>query len=75
MKNGFEELLNIYGESEIPAKEIAEKLMMNSVKDEDESMLPGVLPPQWEYKLSSVFVDTDTPVVIGLLLEFTGEQQ
>lgn len=63
MREGFIELLNVYGDGELPAKEMADRLMMNEIKDEDESLLPGISPPQWEYQLSSVFVDTDSPLV------------
>lgn len=58
----FKELLSKKGEKEVPMKEMVEKLMMNTVKD-DESMLPHIHPPEWEYPLSSVFVDSDSPLV------------
>lgn len=57
----FKELLSKNGEKEVPMKEMVEKLMMNTVKD-DESMLPHIHPPEWEYPLSSVFVDSDSPL-------------
>lgn len=46
-------------------KEMVEKLMMDTVKD-DESMLPHIFPPEREYHLSSIFIDTDTPIVSPL---------
>lgn len=52
----------MYGNVEYPIGEMPEKIMRDTVKDEKE-MLPGILPPEWEYKLSSVYVDTETPKV------------
>lgn len=43
-------------------KEMVEILMTNTVKD-DESMLPKIYSAEFEYQLSSIFVDTDTPLV------------
>lgn len=60
--NNFKELLDTYGEEELPVKEMVEKLMKNTEKD-DESMLPHIFPPEREYNLSSIFVDTITPLV------------
>ncbi|KAK4754816.1 hypothetical protein SAY87_008573 [Trapa incisa] len=62
LRNGFVELLNIHGDGELPAREMADKLMMNDTKDEEESLLTGIYTPQFEYQLSSVFVDTDSPL-------------
>ncbi|KAK4783098.1 hypothetical protein SAY86_007472 [Trapa natans] len=62
LRDGLGELLNVYGDGELPARVMADKLMMNDVKDEDESLLPGIYTPQFEYQLSSVFVDTDSPL-------------
>lgn len=59
--DSFKELLDKHGEKELPMKEMAEKLMMDTVKD-DESMLPHIFPPEREYHLSSIFIDTDTPI-------------
>ncbi|KAM7265760.1 hypothetical protein ACFE04_003443 [Oxalis oulophora] len=62
LSHGFKELLNEYGhEGELPVKEMVEKLMRNTIKDEDKSLLPGVLPAEWEYHLSSIFIDVESP--------------
>lgn len=58
----FKELLCKYGEGDIPVKEMVEKLMKDSAKAE-ESRLPGICSLDWEYNLSSVFVEVDTPLV------------
>lgn len=60
--NNFKELLDTYGEEELPVKEMVEKLMTNTEKD-DESLLPHIFPPEREYNLSSIFVDTNNPLV------------
>lgn len=57
MEHGFRDLLNEYGAGEIPIKEMVDKLMGNTVKD-DVSMLPRIYSPEFEYELSSVFVNT-----------------
>ncbi|TXG51913.1 hypothetical protein EZV62_021082 [Acer yangbiense] len=57
----FKELLCKYGEGDIPVKEMLEKLMKDSAKAE-ESRLPGICSLDWEYNLSSVFVEVDTPL-------------
>ncbi|KAK6116790.1 hypothetical protein DH2020_049420 [Rehmannia glutinosa] len=50
-----------YGEGEIPVKEMVEKLMRDTVKA-DESKLPKICSPDWEFVLSSIFVEVDTPL-------------
>ncbi|XP_059458295.1 uncharacterized protein LOC132187878 [Corylus avellana] len=57
--DSFRELLDEHGEKELPMKEMVEKLMMDTFKD-DESMLPHIYPPEREYHLSSIFVETVT---------------
>lgn len=59
--HNFKELLDKYGEGEIPTEEMVEKLMKNTIKD-DEIVLPRIYPPEREHQLSSIFVDTDTPL-------------
>ncbi|CAN0926964.1 Transport and Golgi organization 2 homolog [Linum grandiflorum] len=62
LSRSFKEFMDRYGEQEeIPAKEIVETLMRNTIKDEDRSLLPGVYPPDYEYQASSIFVDIDSP--------------
>ncbi|PWA41417.1 hypothetical protein CTI12_AA554070 [Artemisia annua] len=53
----FRDCLNQYGDGELPVTEMIDKLMGNTVKD-DLSKLPQIYPPEFEYQLSSVFVDT-----------------
>ncbi|KAI3459950.1 hypothetical protein Pfo_016613 [Paulownia fortunei] len=50
-----------YGEGEIMVKEMVEKLMRDTVKA-DESKLPNICSPDWEFSLSSIFVEVDTPL-------------
>ncbi|CAN1156569.1 Transport and Golgi organization 2 homolog [Linum perenne] len=62
LSRGFKEFMDKYGEQEeLPVKLIAETLMMNTIKDEDRTLLPGVYAPDYEYQLSSIFVDMDSP--------------
>ncbi|OWM80507.1 hypothetical protein CDL15_Pgr019787 [Punica granatum] len=62
LRDGFKELLDRHGHSELPAKEMACGLMMSTIKDEDQSLLPGIYPPEFEFPASSVFVDFDSPL-------------
>lgn len=55
----FKDLLDKYGETDIPVSDMVETLMRNTVKD-DESRLPKIYDADFEYQLSSIFVDTDT---------------
>jgi len=57
MRQSLEEFIKEYGESDLPIKEMVEKLMTNRVKDE-EWMLPGVQPREREHPLSAIFVET-----------------
>lgn len=58
----FKKLLNKYGEDEVPVTEMVEKLMTDSDKA-DKNKLPGICSLDWEYNLSSIFVEVDTPMV------------
>lgn len=58
----FKEVLEGYGERELPMKEMVGKLMMDATKD-DESLLPHIYSPETEYCLSSIFVDAERPLV------------
>ncbi|KAL3539150.1 hypothetical protein ACH5RR_002516 [Cinchona calisaya] len=60
LEQSFKDLMDKYGEGEVPLKEMSEKLMKDTTKD-DESKLPQIYPPEWEYHLSSIFVDAQTP--------------
>ncbi|XP_023746668.1 uncharacterized protein LOC111894802 [Lactuca sativa] len=64
LEHGFKDVLNEYGEGEIPITELIDKLMRNTVKD-DISMLPGIYGPEFEYELSSVFVNPVSPKDYG----------
>ncbi|CAK7329080.1 unnamed protein product [Dovyalis caffra] len=56
--NGFKDLMEKYGEAELPTKEMADILMRNTIKDDD----PGIYPSEWEHQLSSIFIETDSPL-------------
>ncbi|KAK7251955.1 hypothetical protein RIF29_35584 [Crotalaria pallida] len=62
LRHNFEELVDQYGESEFPITEMVERLMTNTIKDE-ECMLPGIYPPARELPLSSIFVETNLPTL------------
>ncbi|GMH02901.1 hypothetical protein Nepgr_004740 [Nepenthes gracilis] len=77
--HNFKELSDAYGDEEMDAKEMVEKLMMDTVKA-DKTTLPGIYPPEFEYQLSSIFVETDTPLghygtrsTSAVLMKVTGE--
>ncbi|XP_008781292.2 transport and Golgi organization 2 homolog [Phoenix dactylifera] len=60
LRKNFRKLLQKHGEEEIPAKEMVEKLMQDTSKA-DQDRLPNTgCDPEWELKLSSIFVDFDT---------------
>lgn len=54
--------MGTYGGDEVDAHEMADKLMMDTTKA-DENSLPKIYPAEFEYQLSSIFIDTDTPLV------------
>lgn len=62
----FIEQLAKYGEGEIPVKEVTQKLMKDTVKA-DENMLPHICSLDWEFNLSSIFVEVETPLVCFFL--------
>lgn len=57
----FEDAVIKCSDSEISIEEISEKLMNNTTKDE-ESKLPRIYPPEFEYHLSAIFIEVDTPL-------------
>ncbi|XP_042510909.1 transport and Golgi organization 2 homolog [Macadamia integrifolia] len=61
LSENFKQLFGKYGEGEVPVKEMVEELMTDTVKA-DESRLPHICSTEWELKLSSVFVEVDTPL-------------
>ncbi|WJX32663.1 hypothetical protein P8452_20961 [Trifolium repens] len=46
---------------EIHVKEVIKKLMKDRVKA-DKSMLPNICSLDWEFNLSSIFVEVETPL-------------
>ncbi|KAH1121451.1 hypothetical protein J1N35_004611 [Gossypium stocksii] len=61
LRKSFKQMLNKYGNNEVMVKEMVEKLMEDKVKA-DKSKLPGICALEWEFELSSIFVETDTPL-------------
>ncbi|XAR73062.1 hypothetical protein NMG60_11019921 [Bertholletia excelsa] len=61
LRHSFTELLDTYGAGEVVVEEMIEKLMRDTVKD-DESLLPHIYPVEREYHLSSIFVEEETPL-------------
>ncbi|CAJ2638111.1 unnamed protein product [Trifolium pratense] len=41
---------------------MVEKLMTNTIKDDEQCLLPGIRPPELEFPLSSIFVDIQLPL-------------
>ncbi|OAY22511.1 transport and Golgi organization 2 homolog [Manihot esculenta] len=79
LEKNFKEQLEQYGEGEIPVKEMIHKLMRDTVKAA-KSRLPGICSTDWEYNLSSIFIEVETPLgrygtrsTIGLTVRANGE--
>lgn len=63
LKLTFKKMLSTYEEDEdIPMKDMIDKLMKDTTKA-DKSQLPNICSLDWEYNLSSIFVEVDTPLV------------
>ncbi|CAI9113377.1 OLC1v1013964C1 [Oldenlandia corymbosa var. corymbosa] len=62
LRKSFKSIMDRYGEGEVPLKELREEPLMKDSAKDDESKLPRIYPPEWEYQLSSIFVDTQTPL-------------
>ncbi|XP_031264855.1 transport and Golgi organization 2 homolog [Pistacia vera] len=62
LSHRFKGLLEKYGEAELPMKEMVDKLMLDTTKD-DENLFPHIYSPETEYSLSSIFVDVERPLV------------
>lgn len=58
LRRGFESVLGNFSEAKISLKELTKMLMNDTTKDESE--LPGIHSPEFEYLLSSIFVKADT---------------
>lgn len=54
--------MDLYGDAEVAVAEMVEKLMRDTIRD-DESVLPHIYPAEKEYYLSSIFVEAETPLV------------
>ncbi|KAJ9165850.1 hypothetical protein P3X46_020674 [Hevea brasiliensis] len=61
LERNLKEQLDKYGEGEIPVEEMLDKLMRDTVKAA-KSRLPGICSFDWEYSLSSIFVEVETPL-------------
>ncbi|EYU40478.1 hypothetical protein MIMGU_mgv1a011731mg [Erythranthe guttata] len=61
LRHSFEDVVRKRIEGEISLKEMSGTLMNDTTKDEDESKLPRIYPPEFEYLLSAIFVEADTP--------------
>ncbi|XP_050213623.1 uncharacterized protein LOC126665013 [Mercurialis annua] len=79
LKLNFKQQLEKYGDDEIPVEELLENLMRDTVRAEI-NRLPGICSRDWEYNLSSIFVEVDTPLgcygtrsSIGLTVRANGE--
>lgn len=58
----FKEQLGEFGKGKVPFEDMVERLMRDTVKA-DESKLPRICSLDWEFNLSSIFVEVDTPHV------------
>ncbi|KAL0386816.1 UNVERIFIED_CONTAM: hypothetical protein Sradi_2563400 [Sesamum radiatum] len=61
LRQSFEDVVQKCCDAEISMEEITEKLMTDTTKDDDEQELPHIYPPAFEYLLSAIFVEADTP--------------
>ncbi|KAK2988229.1 hypothetical protein RJ640_020711 [Escallonia rubra] len=75
----FKQLMGTYGKGDIPVKDMVHKLMRDTVKA-DENELPHICSLEWEFNLSSIFVEVDTPLgrygtrsTIALTVRATGK--
>ncbi|KAK3412850.1 hypothetical protein EUGRSUZ_I01529 [Eucalyptus grandis] len=59
LRTNFEKFLEKHGGGELPAQEMADKLMMDTTKA-DKAMLPGIYSVEFECSLSSIFVEANT---------------
>lgn len=62
MRSNFEKFLEKYGTGELPAEDLADKLMTDMTKA-DKRTLPGIYSVEFEYMLSSIFVEANTEQV------------
>lgn len=62
MRSNFEKILEKCGGGEFPAEEMAKELMTDMTKA-DKTTLPGIYSEEFEYSLSSIFVEANTEQV------------
>lgn len=70
LEREFKKLFESHEGGEIPMGELAQKLMNDTRKASDKSKLPHICSLDWEYNLSSIFVQVDTPLVSNFFLNF-----
>lgn len=61
LRQNFKESLDKYGEGGVPAIEMVEHLMTDAVRADKEKLPSTGCDPEWEFMLSSIFVDADSP--------------
>ncbi|KAI6700949.1 hypothetical protein NL676_015273 [Syzygium grande] len=59
LRSNFEKILEKCGGGEFPAEDMAEELMTDTTKA-DKTTLPGIYSEEFEYSLSSIFVEANT---------------
>ncbi|KAF7846354.1 hypothetical protein BT93_L4506 [Corymbia citriodora subsp. variegata] len=59
LRTNFEKFLEKHGSGELPAEEMADKLMTDTTKA-DKTTLPGIYSVEFEHSLSSIFVEVNT---------------
>lgn len=67
LRTNFEDILNKSGEAEVSVEEITEKLMKDTTKDDDPGKLPQIYPREFEYQLSSIFIDAHPTAKVILI--------
>ncbi|RWR90578.1 transport and Golgi organization 2 [Cinnamomum micranthum f. kanehirae] len=80
LRRNFNKLLHKYGEKEVPAEEIVEQLMTDTVKADKEKLPNTGCDPEWEFMTSSICFRVDTPLghcgtrsMVALSVKTSGE--
>ncbi|XP_058098556.1 uncharacterized protein LOC131243320 [Magnolia sinica] len=60
LHENFKVLLDAYDKEEIPEKEMIERLMGDHLKADKEKLPNTGCDPEWEFNLSSIFIDVET---------------
>lgn len=63
LARNLSELLGRHGGEEIPEREMVEELMGDTVKADKDKLPNTGCDSEWEFELSSIFVDFDTKLV------------